>query len=56
MLVQLSPSGLELVERALLAHVENEKNIMAPLAADDAASLDTQLRRLLAMLEAGPPA
>ena len=56
MLVQLSPSGLELVERALLAHVENEKRIMAPLEADAAASLDTQLRRLLAMLEPEAPA
>jgi DNA-binding MarR family transcriptional regulator len=52
MLVQLSPAGLELIERAVLAHVENEKNIIAPLGADGAAELDAQLRKLLAMLEA----
>ena len=52
MLVQLSPAGLELIERAVLAHVENEKNIIAPLGAVGAAELDAQLRKLLAMLEA----
>jgi DNA-binding MarR family transcriptional regulator len=51
LLVQLSPEGLALVERALLAHVQNEKNIMAPLGAGGTAELDVQLRRLLAMLE-----
>jgi DNA-binding MarR family transcriptional regulator len=54
MLVQLSPAGLELIERAVLAHVENEKDIIAPLGADGAAELDAQLRKLLAMLEARP--
>lgn len=53
MLVQLSPAGLELAERALLAHVDNEKNIMAPLGAGGTAALDEQLRQLLAMLEPG---
>ncbi|HEY0589795.1 MAG TPA: MarR family transcriptional regulator [Pseudoduganella sp.] len=52
LLVQLSPAGLELIERAVAAHVENEKNIMAPLGAEGAAALDAQLRTLLAMLEA----
>ncbi len=52
MLVQLSPAGLELIERAVLAHVENEKNIIAPLGAEGAAELDAQLRKLLAILEA----
>jgi DNA-binding MarR family transcriptional regulator len=52
MLVQLSPAGLELIERAVLAHVANEKNIIAPLGADGAAELDAQLRKLLAILEA----
>ena len=56
MLVQLSPAGRELVERALLAHVDNEKNIMAPLGAEATAALDAQLRPLLAMLETKPAA
>lgn len=51
MLVQLSPAGLELIERAVVAHVENEKNIIAPLGAEDIAALDAQLRKALAMLE-----
>lgn len=51
MLVQLSPAGLELIERAVTRHVENEKNIMAPLGAGGSAALDAQLRKLLAMLE-----
>ena len=51
LLVQLSPAGLELIERAVAAHVENEKNIMAPFGADGSAALDAQLRKLLAMLE-----
>jgi DNA-binding MarR family transcriptional regulator len=54
MLVQLTAVGQDLLERALLAHVENEKNIMAPLGATDTAALDAQLRKLLATLE--PPA
>ncbi|WP_051293937.1 MarR family winged helix-turn-helix transcriptional regulator [Pseudoduganella violaceinigra] len=51
LLVQLSPAGLALIERAVQAHVDNEKNIMAPLGADGTAALDAQLRQLLAMLE-----
>jgi DNA-binding MarR family transcriptional regulator len=51
LLVQLSPAGLELIERAVAAHVENEKNIMAPFGADGSAALDAQLRKLLVMLE-----
>ena len=51
LLVQLSPAGLELIERAVAAHVDNEKNIMAPFGTDGSAALDAQLRKLLAMLE-----
>ena len=54
LLVQLSSAGLELIERAVMAHVENEKNIIAPLGKQGAAELDAQLRKLLAMLEARP--
>ncbi len=52
LLVQLSPAGLERIERAVMGNVENEKNIIAPLGAGGAAELDAQLRKLLAMLEA----
>jgi DNA-binding MarR family transcriptional regulator len=51
LLVKLSPAGLELIERAVARHVENEKNIMAPLGDSESAALDAQLRKLLAMLE-----
>lgn len=51
MLVQLSPAGLELIDRAVTAHVENERNILAPLRAADLAALDASLVKLLAVLE-----
>lgn len=51
LLVRLTPEGLALIDAALLAHVENEKRIMAPLPAADLAELDTALARLLAVLE-----
>ncbi|NRR32259.1 MarR family transcriptional regulator [Oxalobacteraceae bacterium] len=50
-LVQLSPAGLELVDRAVTAHVENEWNILAPLKAAELAALDASLVKLLAVLE-----
>lgn len=51
LLVRLTPEGLAQIDAALLAHVENEKHIMAPLAAADQAELDAALARLLAVLE-----
>lgn len=51
MLVQLTPAGLDLIDRALQAHVDNEKRIMAPLAGAQLAELDKGLQRLLAVLE-----
>ncbi|NQD93354.1 MarR family transcriptional regulator [Pseudomonas sp. CrR25] len=51
LLVRLTPSGLELIERAVTAHVENERNILAPLNAAELAALDASLIRLLALLE-----
>lgn len=51
LLVRLTPEGLAQIDAALLAHVENEKRIMAPLAAADQAELDAALARLLAVLE-----
>ncbi|PHV08424.1 MarR family transcriptional regulator [Janthinobacterium sp. BJB412] len=53
MLVQLSAAGLQLVDRAVEAHVANEHRILAPLEKKELAALDAGLARLLAVLEAG---
>lgn len=53
MLVQLSEAGLELIDRSVAAHVENERAILAPLDAAELAALDAGLIRLLATLESG---
>lgn len=52
-LVQLTPVGLALIERAVEAHVENERNILAAIEPADLAALDARLSGLLAVLE--PP-
>ena len=49
--VRLTPSGLKLIDRAVEAHVRNEKNLLAPLGDADIAKLDVQLSRLLVLLE-----
>jgi DNA-binding MarR family transcriptional regulator len=51
MLVQLTPAGLELIDRAVTAHVANEHRILAPIKAADVAALDAKLAVLLAALE-----
>ena len=51
MLVQLTPAGLELIDRAVEAHVENERRILAPIKPSDLVLLDSRLARLLAALE-----
>ncbi|WKB50701.1 MarR family winged helix-turn-helix transcriptional regulator [Eleftheria terrae] len=53
LLVQLTPQGLELIDRAVQAHVENEARILAPLKPAALAALDESLARLLAVLENG---
>ena len=53
MLVQLSEAGLQLVDRAVEAHVANEHRILAPLDNKQLAALDAGLVRLLAALEPG---
>ncbi|EER60048.1 transcriptional regulator, MarR family [Acidovorax delafieldii 2AN] len=53
-LVQLTPEGLERIDRALEAHVANEHRILAPLKAADLAALDARLALLLAALEPPP--
>ena len=50
-LVQLTPAGLALIDRAVDAHVANEHRILAPLRAADLAALDRKLAQLLAVLE-----
>jgi DNA-binding MarR family transcriptional regulator len=51
-LVQLTPAGLELIERAVTAHVANEHRILASSKPADMALLDDRLSRLLTELEA----
>ena len=55
MLVQLTPTGLELIDRAVEAHVENEREILSMLRADALESLDRCLSELLSTLETSDP-
>lgn len=50
-LVQLTSQGLALIDRAVEAHVENERRILAPLKKADRAALDLSLIKLLRVLE-----
>ena len=50
-LVQLTPQGLALIDRAVEAHVANEHRILSALKAADLAALDHRLALLLAALE-----
>src|SRR5690348_13453329 len=50
-LVQLTPQGMTLIDRAVEAHVENERRILAPLKKSDRAALDLSLIRLLSVLD-----
>jgi len=52
MLVQLTPAGLELIDRAVEAHVENARAHLSLLQADALQSLDKCLSELLLTLEA----
>ncbi len=54
LLVQLSPAGLELIDRALEAHVANEARLLATLPAATQVQLAEGLSALLAILEPGP--
>jgi DNA-binding MarR family transcriptional regulator len=51
LLVELSPAGLALIDRAVTAHVENERRILEVLKPADLAALDARLSRLLTLLE-----
>lgn len=54
-LVQLTPKGLALIDRAIEAHVANEAAILGALPAASMSELDGRLSELLVMLE-GPHA
>ncbi len=51
LLVRLSPEGLALVDRAVEAHVDNERRILSVLEPAELAALDERLSRLLTLLE-----
>lgn len=50
-LVQLTDAGLELINRAVEVHVENEKKILSVMSSADLALLSESLVKLLAILE-----
>ncbi|AHG18371.1 MarR family transcriptional regulator [Chania multitudinisentens RB-25] len=54
MLVQLTPEGLALIDRAVEAHVDNEHDILSLLPAEAVESLDTSLSLWLSALEETP--
>lgn len=54
MLVRLTPAGLALIDRAVVAHVKNEREILALIPADTLTSLDERLAELLRVLENTP--
>lgn len=51
LLVELTPEGLALIDRVVEAHVENERQILAPIKSSDLVALDVRLSKLLAVLE-----
>lgn len=51
MLVELSPKGLALINRAVESHVENERRLLSALPEAVQANLDVQLSALLRALE-----
>ncbi|WP_137936713.1 MarR family transcriptional regulator [Chitinivorax sp. B] len=53
LMVQLTDAGLALINRAVEAHVENERRILASIEPADLALLDVHLSRLLIALESG---
>lgn len=50
-LVRLTPAGLDLIDRAFTAHMENEHRLIAELGAPDAAALEPVLTRWLGILD-----
>jgi DNA-binding MarR family transcriptional regulator len=56
LLVELTPKGLELVDRVAPAHLERERELLAPLTADEQATLAALLRKRLRAFEQTQPA
>lgn len=54
LLVQLTPAGKVLIEKALFPHVANEKHILAALPPDVRTRLEADLKVLMQVLEAPP--
>src|SRR5205823_7436683 len=54
--VVLSAAGLELVDRVLVAHVENEEQLLKDLSPEDRDELAALLRRLMLALDPTPEA
>ncbi len=54
MLVQLTDQGLELIDRAVEAHLDNERAMLAPMPVAELAALDQRLSLLLRVLEGEP--
>jgi DNA-binding MarR family transcriptional regulator len=50
-LVQLTSDGLDLINRAVEAHVANEHRLLSALKANDLAALEMRLAQLLQALE-----
>lgn len=50
-LVQLTPDGLDLINRAVEAHVANEHRLLSALKSSDLAALEMRLAQLLQALE-----
>jgi DNA-binding MarR family transcriptional regulator len=55
-LVRLTPTGRKLIDRAVEAHIENERRILSGLKPTDLAALDERLAALMASLEQPPSA
>ncbi|MFL6022113.1 MAG: MarR family winged helix-turn-helix transcriptional regulator [Marmoricola sp.] len=50
-LIELTPSGVEVVERVVEKHWANEERLLAPLSPGERATLISSLRKLLLFLE-----
>ncbi|QQC89553.1 MarR family transcriptional regulator [Streptomyces alfalfae] len=48
--VRLTEAGLDVVDRAVVAHIANEERMLAALPPEDRAAVDAALRRLLVSL------
>jgi DNA-binding MarR family transcriptional regulator len=56
LLVELTPAGLELVDRIAPAHLDTERRLLAPLSAEEQRDLAALLAKLLTAFEQQEPA